>query len=75
MTFRLGQSEAMWPNPWHVKHLLVLIGLRLGMIGDVWAFCRVGVLCGLEGKGFVGLGGGLELPLLKGVFRVNGLKF
>jgi len=44
------------------------------MIGDVWAFCRVGVLCGLEGKGFVGLGGGLELPLLKGMVWCKGLE-
>jgi len=52
----------------------VLIGLGLGWIGGVWAFCGVGVLCGLEGKGFVSLGGGLELPLLKGVFRFKGFE-
>ena len=74
MTFRLGHSEAMWPNPWHLKYLLVLIGWGLGRIGGVWAFYGVGVLCGLEGKGFVGLGGGLELPLFKGVFQFKGLE-
>jgi len=64
----------MWPNPWHLKHLLVLIGLGLGLFGGVWTFCGVGILCGLEGKRFVGLGGGLELPLLKGVFRFKGFE-
>ena len=59
MTFGLGQSEAIWPNPWHLKHLLGLIGLGLGLVGGVRAFCEIGVLCGLEGKGFIGLGGGL----------------
>jgi len=63
-----GQSEAMCPNPWHLKHLLVLIELGLGLVGGGWTFCGVRVLCGLVGKGFIGLGGGLELPLLKGVF-------
>jgi len=53
----------------------VLIQLRLGLIGGVWDFGGVGVLCELEGKGFVGLGGGLKLPLLKGVFQVKGRVF
>ena len=53
----------------------MLIGLGLGLVGGGRIFCGVRVLCGLEGKGFVGLGGGLELHLLKGVFRVNNLEF
>ena len=60
ITFLFGQSEAKCPNPWHLKHLLVIIGLGLGLVGGGWTFCRARVLCGLEGKGFVGLGGGLE---------------
>jgi len=65
----------MCPNPWHLKPLFMLIGLGLGLVGGGWIFCGVGVLCGLEGKGFVALGGRLELPLLKDVFRVNALEF
>jgi len=65
----------MWPNPWHLKHLLMLMRLGLGLAGGGWLFCGAGVLCGLDGKGFIGLRGGLELPLLKGVFRIKGLEF
>ena len=32
-------------------------------------------LCGLGGKGICGLGGGLELPLLRGGFLVKGRGF
>ena len=69
---RLGHSEAMWPNPWHLKHLLVLIGLGLGRSGDAEAFGGAGVLCGLEGEVVCGLGTGWELLLLKGWFRFKG---
>jgi len=44
------------------------IGLGLGLVGGGWLFCEVWVLCGLKEDGFVSLGGGLELPLLKGMF-------
>jgi len=53
----------------------MLIRLGLGLVRGGWIFCGVGVLYGMEGKGFVGLEGGLELPLLKGVFRASGLEF
>jgi len=51
------------------------MGLGLGRNGIAGAFCGVGVLCGLEGKGIYGLGGGLELPLLKGWLQMKGLVF
>ena len=51
----------MWPSPWHLKRLLVLIGLGFGRIGGAGTFCGAWVLCGLKGKGFCGLGTGWEL--------------
>ena len=44
------------------------IGFGLGLVGGGWLFFEVWVFCGLKGDGFVGLGGGLELPLLKAMF-------
>jgi len=62
----------MCPSPWHLKHLLMLKQLGLCLFRGGWLFCGVWVLCGVKGGGLVGLGGGLELPLLKGVFRDGG---
>jgi len=59
----------MCPNPWHLKHLVVLMGLGLGLCGGGWLFYGVWVLYGNGGEGFVGLECGLEVPLLKGVFH------
>jgi len=43
------------------------------VVGGDWLFCGVGALCGNGGEGFMGFGGGLELPLIKGLFRGRGL--
>jgi len=32
MTLQFGQSEEMCLSPWHLKHLLFLIGLGLGLV-------------------------------------------
>jgi len=49
------------------------MGLGLGLFGGGWLFCGAWVLCGNGGEGVVGLGGGLELSLFKGVFPGGGL--
>jgi len=58
----------MCPNPWNLKHLVVLKEQGLSLFRGGWLFCGVWVLCGNGREGLVGFGGGLELPLLKGVF-------
>jgi len=42
--------------------MLEVVGSFLEIYIYVW------ILCGNGGEGFIGIGGGLELPLLKGVF-------
>jgi len=75
ITLWFGQSEAMCRSPWHLKHLLLLTGLGLGLFWGAWIFCRAWVLCGKEGDGFGSLEMGLELPLLKAWFRVKSLGY
>jgi len=49
------------------------MGLGLGLVRGGGLFCGAWVLCGIGVEGFAGFGGGLELPLLKGLFWGGGL--
>jgi len=44
--FLFGQSEAMWPSLWYLKHLLVFIGLGLGLFCGTRLFSRAWVFMG-----------------------------
>jgi len=57
----------MCPKPWNLKHLLVLVGLELGLFCRGKDFLGAGVLCEVWGDWTIGLGVGVndELPLLK----------
>jgi len=67
MTLLLGQSEAMCPRPWHLKHLLGVAMFGGGL------FCRVGILGAIWDEAPVGLGDTWGLPLLKVGFLGKGL--
>jgi len=56
----------MWRSPWHLKHLLVFKWLGFGQFYEARHFGGAWVFCGVEEGNVVGLGGGKELPLLKG---------
>jgi len=50
MTLLLGHLEAMFPKPWHLKHLIGVARLGGGL------FCGVGVLGAIWEEFPVGLG-------------------
>ena len=41
MILLFRHSEAMWPRPWHLKHLLVVGRPWLGLFFGSWLFCGV----------------------------------
>ena len=68
IAFLFGQSAAMCPSPWHLKHFLVFKGLGLGVFYGGRLFCGAGVLYGVERVGVVGLRKEMGFPLSKSWF-------
>ena len=52
---RFVQSNAKCPNPWHLKHLWIPLGMRSGLFGGGWLFTWAGIFYGVKGGGTIGL--------------------
>ena len=50
ITFLFGQSVAMWPSRWHLKHPLVLMGLGLGCFVRLGFSMDLGFFVGDKGQ-------------------------
>jgi len=67
ITSLFRQSAIIWPNPWYLKYLMLLIRMGVALILWFLGFCGARVPYRLEGYLVIGLidADELELPLLK----------